>query len=154
VVNPQLPVHSFKEFVAYARANPGKLAYGSAGNGNVTHLGAFQLVQAQGIQAVHVPYKGSAPADLDLVAGQIQFMTDTINSVAPFVRDKRLKLLAVTTARRIALFPEVPTLAELGMTGFEVGAWQGVMLPARTPRPVVEPAATVLPAAGRAYSTS
>jgi tripartite-type tricarboxylate transporter receptor subunit TctC len=138
VVHPGLPVNSLKEFVAYAKANPGKLSYGSAGNGNVTHLGAFQLAQAQGIEAVHIPYKGSAPADVDLVAGQIQFMTETINSIAPFVRDKRLKLLAVTTAKRISLFPDVPTLAEQGMPGFEVGAWQGVMVPARTPRAVID----------------
>ena len=138
VIHPGLPVNNVREFVAYAKAHPGKLSYGSAGNGNVTHLGAFQVLQHFGIDAVHIPYKGSAPADVDLVAGQVQFMTETINSIAPFVRDKRLKLLAVTTAQRIALFPEVPTLAEQGMPGFEVGAWQGVMVPAKTPRAIVD----------------
>jgi len=138
VVHPGVPANNLAEFVAYAKAHPGKLAYGSAGNGNVTHLGAFQLAQAHGIEAVHVPYKGSAPADVDLVAGQIQFMTDTVNSVMAFVRDKRLKMLAVTTARRMSQFPDVPTLAEQGMPGFEVGAWQGVMVPAKTPRAVVD----------------
>ncbi|MDB5878909.1 MAG: extra-cytoplasmic solute receptor [Variovorax sp.] len=137
VVNPSVPVNTVGEFIAYAKANPGKLSYGSAGNGNVTHLGAFQFVQANGIEATHVPYKGSAPADVDLVGGQIQFMTDTVNSVMPFVRDKRLKMLAVTTGKRMALFPDVPTLAESGMPGFEVGAWQGVMAPAGTPAAVV-----------------
>lgn len=137
VVNPSVPVNTVGEFIAYAKANPGKLSYGSAGNGNVTHLGAFQFVQANGIEATHVPYKGSAPADVDLVGGQIQFMTDTVNSVMPFVRDKRLKMLAVTTGKRMALFPDVPTLAESGMPGFEVGAWQGVMAPAGTPTAVV-----------------
>ena len=137
VVNPSVPANTVAEFVAYAKANPGKLSYGSAGNGNVTHLGAFQFVQANGLEATHVPYKGSAPADVDLVGGQIQFMTDTVNSVMPFVRDRRLKMLAVTTGKRMALFPDVPTLAESGMPGFEVGAWQGVMVPAGTPGAVV-----------------
>ncbi|WP_419095710.1 tripartite tricarboxylate transporter substrate binding protein [Curvibacter soli] len=137
VVHPSVPASNVKEFIAYAKAQGGKLSYGSAGNGNVTHLTAFQFVRNAGIDAVHVPYRGSAPADVDLVAGQISFLTDTINSVAPFVRDKRLKILAVTTAKRISLFPDVPTLAESGMPGFEAGAWQGVMVPAGTPRPII-----------------
>lgn len=138
VVALNVPANTVPEFIAYAKANPGKLSYGSAGNGNVTHLGAFQFVRANGIDAVHIPYKGSAPADVDLVGGQIQFMTDTVNSVMPFVRDKRLKMLAVTTPKRMSLFPDVPTLAESGMPGFEVGAWQGVMVPANTPKPIIQ----------------
>ena len=138
VVPTSVPANTVKEFIAYAKANPGKLSYGSAGNGNVTHLGAFQFVQANGIDAVHIPYKGSAPADVDLVGGQIQFMTDTVNSVMPFVRDNRLKMLAVTTSKRMSLFPDVPTLAETGMPGFEVGAWQGVMVPANTPARIIQ----------------
>lgn len=138
VVNPGVPVNNVREFIAYAKANPGKLSYGSAGNGNVTHLAAFQLVRHHDIDATHVPYRGSAPADVDLVAGQIQFMTDTINSVMPFVKDKRLKLLAVTTSQRMSLFPDVPTLSETVMPGFEAGAWQGIMLPANTPKAVVQ----------------
>ncbi len=138
VVNPAVPANNVREFIAYAKANPGKLSYGSAGNGNVTHLAAFQLVRHHDIDATHVPYRGSAPADVDLVAGQIQFMTDTINSVMPFVKEKRLKLLAVTTSQRMSLFPEVPTLAETVMPGFEAGAWQGIMVPANTPKAVVQ----------------
>ena len=138
VVHPSIPATTVREFVAHARAHPGKLSYGSAGNGNVTHLGAYQFVQAHGLEATHVPYKGSAPADVDLVGNQIQFMTDTVNSVMGFVHDKRMRMLAVTTARRMSLFPDVPTLAESGMPGFEVGAWQGVMVPAGTPPAVVE----------------
>ena len=138
VVALNVPANTVPEFIAYAKANPGKLSYGSAGNGNVTHLGAFQFVRANGIDAVHIPYKGSAPADIDLVGGQIQFMTDTVNSVMPFVRDKRLKMLAVTTPKRMSLFPDVPTLAESGMPGFEVGAWQGLMVPANTPKPIIQ----------------
>ncbi|WP_313296168.1 tripartite tricarboxylate transporter substrate binding protein [Diaphorobacter sp.] len=137
VVNPKVPANTVEEFVKYAQAQKGKLSYGSAGNGNVTHLAAFQVVQHYKIEATHVPYKGSAPADVDLVAGQIDFMTDTINSVAPFIKDGKLKLLAVSTGKRIPNFPNAPTLAEGGMTGFEAGAWQGVMVPAKTPKAVV-----------------
>ncbi|MFL6719894.1 MAG: Bug family tripartite tricarboxylate transporter substrate binding protein [Burkholderiaceae bacterium] len=144
VVNPSLPVNNVSEFIAYVKAHPGKLSYGSAGAGNVTHLGAFQFLQTANIDAVHVPYKGSAPADADLVGGQIQFMTDTVNSVAGFVREKRLRLLAVTTSKRVDLFPDVPTLAESGMPGFEVSAWQGIMAPANTPQPIINRLSTEL----------
>jgi tripartite-type tricarboxylate transporter receptor subunit TctC len=137
VVGPSVSATDVKQLIAYLKANPGKLTYGSAGNGNVTHLGAFQFLQAAGATAVHIPYKGSAPADTDLVGGQIHFMTDTVNSIASFVRDKRLRLLAVTTTKRIGLFPDVPTLAESGMPGFEVSAWQGLMVPAKTPEPII-----------------
>ena len=138
VVNPKVPANTVAELVKYAHNNKGKLSYGSAGNGNVTHLAAFQVVQHFKMDASHVPYKGSAPADVDLVAGQIEFMTDTINSVAPFIKDGKLKLLAVSTSKRIPNFPNAPTLAESGMTGFEAGAWQGVMLPAKTPEAIVQ----------------
>ena len=138
VVNPKTPVNSVAEFVKYAKDQKGKLSYGSAGNGNVTHLAAFQLVQHYGIEATHVPYKGSAPADVDLVAGQIDFLTDTINSVSAFIKDGKLKLLAVSTSKRLPNFPQAPTLAESGMTGYESGAWRGVMVPAKTPKEVVD----------------
>jgi len=138
VVNPALPVKTVAEFVDYAKKNPDKLAYASGGNGNITHLVAFQVLQHFGIDAVHVPYKGSAPADADLVAGQVQFMIDTISSVGPFIQADRLRLLAVTTTKRIQNFPQAPTLAESGMAGFEAGAWQGVMVPAGTPKPVID----------------
>jgi tripartite-type tricarboxylate transporter receptor subunit TctC len=138
VVNPSVPASNVKDFVAYAKANQGKLSYGSAGSGNVTHLAAFQFLQANGIEAAHIPYKGSSPADADLAGGQIQFMTDTVNSVMSFIRDKRIKILAVTTAKRMELFPDVPTLAESGMPGFEASAWQGMLVPAHTPTPVIQ----------------
>ena len=138
VVNPSVPANTVREFVAYARAHAGQLSYGSAGNGNVTHLAAFQFAASQGLDAAHVPYRGSAPADVDLVAGQIQFMTDTINSVLPFIKDHKLKLLAVTTSRRLPLFPDTPTLAETVMPGFEAGAGQGLMVPAGTPPAVIQ----------------
>jgi tripartite-type tricarboxylate transporter receptor subunit TctC len=137
VVHPSVPANTVQEFIAYAKANPDKLSYGSAGNGNVTHLVAYQFVQANGITATHIPYRGSAPANVDLAGGRIQFMTDTINSVAGFVRDNRMKLLGVTTAKRISLFPDTPTLGESGMPGFEAGAWQGMMVPSGTPADVI-----------------
>jgi tripartite-type tricarboxylate transporter receptor subunit TctC len=138
VVSPSVPATNVKEFIAYLKTQHGKLSYGSAGNGNITHLGAFQFLQTNGVTAVHVPYKGSAPADIDLAGGQVQFMTDTVNSISSFVRDKRLRLLAVTSAKRVPLFPDVPTLAESGMPGFEVSAWQGLMVPANTPASIIQ----------------
>src|SRR5450830_1179640 len=137
VVHPSLPVHTPAEFLAYARAQGERLTFGSAGNGNITHLGAFLLLKGQGLQATHAPYKGSAPALTDLVGGQLQFMTDTVNSALPFIRDKRLRALAVTSLKRTSVLPEVPTLSETVAPGFEVGAWQGLLVPARTPHEIV-----------------
>jgi tripartite-type tricarboxylate transporter receptor subunit TctC len=137
-VNAAMPVQDVAGFVAHLRDRPGQLSYGSAGNGNVTHLAAFMLLRGQGLQAVHVPYRGSAPALLDTAAGRVQFLTDTVNSALPLIRDGRLRALAVTSPRRIAPLPDVPTLAETIMPGFEVGAWQGMMVPARTPPAVIE----------------
>ena len=137
-VHPSLPVNTVQEFIAYAKANPDKLTYGSAGNGNVTHLGAFMVLQNQGLSAVHAPYKGSAPALTDLVGGQTQFTTDTVNSALPFIRDKRLKALAVTSLKRSAVLPDVPTLNETVMPGFEVGAWQGMLVPSKTAPDIVK----------------
>lgn len=131
-VHPSLPVNTVQEFVQYAKANPDKLSYGSAGNGNITHLGAYLILQDKGLTAVHAPYKGSAPALTDLVAGQTQFTTDTINSALPFIKEKRLRALAVTSLKRTSVLPDVPTLNETIMPGFEVGAWQGVLVPAKT----------------------
>lgn len=137
-VHPSVPVNNVQEFLSYVKANPGKLSYGSAGNGNITHLGAFLLLQSQGLSATHIPYKGSAPALIDIVAGQTQFITDTVNSALPFIKDKRLRALAVTSLKRTDVLPEVPTLDESGIRGFEVGAWQGVLVPARTSPDIVK----------------
>jgi tripartite-type tricarboxylate transporter receptor subunit TctC len=112
VVHPSLPVQNVAEFLAYVKARPGQLTYGSAGNGNVTHLGAFLLLHAKGLEAAHAPYKGSAPALTDLVGGQVQFMTDTVNSSLGFIKDQRLRALAVTSLKRTAVLPQVPTLNE------------------------------------------
>ena len=136
--HPSVPAANLKEFIAYLKANPGKATYGSAGNGNVTHLGAFLFLQANGLDAVHVPYKGSAPSLTDLVGGQTQFTAETINAALPYIRDKRLKAFAVTSLKRSNVLPDVPTLNESGMKGFEVGAWQGIVMPAKTPPAIVQ----------------
>lgn len=136
--HPSVPAANLKEFIAYLKANPGKATYGSAGNGNVTHLAAFLFLQANGLEAVHVPYKGSAPSLTDLVGGQTQFTAETVNAALPYIRDKRLKAFAVTSLKRSNVLPDVPTLNESGMKGFEVGAWQGIVMPAKTPAAMVQ----------------
>jgi tripartite-type tricarboxylate transporter receptor subunit TctC len=137
MTHPSVPAQNLQEFVQHLKANPGKVSYGSAGNGNITHLGAFLVLQHKGLQANHIPYKGSVPALTDLVGGQTQFMTDTVNSALPFIRDNKLRAIAVTSLKRTQVLPSVPTLNELGMTGFEVGAWQGLLAPAKTPPEVI-----------------
>ncbi len=137
MTHPSVPAQNLQEFVQHLKANPGKVSYGSAGNGNITHLGAFLVLQQKGLQANHIPYKGSVPALTDLVGGQTQFMTDTVNSALPFIKDNKLRAIAVTSLKRTQVLPSVPTLNELGMTGFEVGAWQGLLAPAKTPPEVI-----------------
>jgi len=137
-VHPSLPVTTIQEFIDYLKLNPGKFSYGSAGNGNITHLGAFLMLQAKGLSAAHIPYKGSAPALMDLVGGQTQFTTDTVNSALPFIKEKRLRALAVTSLTRTSVLPDVPTLNETVMPGFEVGAWQGLLVPAKTSPEIVK----------------
>ncbi len=137
LVNNKLPVNTIEEFVAYAKKNPGKLSYSSGGNGNITHLAAFLLLQAMGLEATHVPYKGSAPAMVDLMGGQVEFSTNTINDSMLLVRDKRLKGLAVTSTKRSSALPDVPTVSETVLKDFDMGAWQGVMMPAGTDPAIV-----------------
>lgn len=132
LINPKLPVKNIQEFIDYAKKNPGKLSYASSGNGNITHLGAFLLNQATGIDAVHVPYRGSAPAMTDLVGGQVHYDTNTLNDSIQYVKDNRLRALAVTSAKRSPVLPDVPTVAETVVPGFEMGAWQGIVMPAKT----------------------
>jgi tripartite-type tricarboxylate transporter receptor subunit TctC len=138
LVAPQLPVRTLAEFIAYAKANSGNLAYGSSGAGNINHMTALQFTQALGIDAIHAPYKGSAPATVDLSAGRIHFMIDTVNNVPGFVKEGKLKLLATATPRRLPMYAEVPTFTESGVPNFESGAWSGMMVPAGTPRPVID----------------
>jgi tripartite-type tricarboxylate transporter receptor subunit TctC len=138
LVHPSVPADNAQAFVEYARQHPGKLSYGSAGAGNVTHLGALLLLRSLQIDAVHVPYRGSAPAMTDLVGGPVQMMTNTLNDSLGFIREGKLRALAVTSPARSDQLPDVPTVAETVAPGFEMGAWQGVVVPAGTPAPVIE----------------
>ena len=137
IVNPSLPVKTLSEFIAYAKSKPG-LAYGSAGNGSPQHLGAEMLKAAAGIDIRHVAYRGSVPAMLDVIAGHIPFMVVDLQPALPQIREGKVRALGVTTAKRVAAAPEIPTLAEGGLAGFELVAWQGVVAPAGLPRPIVD----------------
>jgi tripartite-type tricarboxylate transporter receptor subunit TctC len=139
VVNPGLPVRNATEFAAWARANSGKVSYGSGGVGNASHLQAFMVMKHIGAEAVHVPYRGTAAALTDVAAGNVQFMSDALNTALPLARGGQVRAIAVTTGRRSAQLPEVPTMAESGLmpADFDSGIWQGIMAPARTPPEVV-----------------
>ena len=120
------------EFIAYARANPGKIAYASSSSGGATHLAGELFKQLTGTDMVHVPYRGSGPAVQDLIAGNVQCMFDSVPSSAASARDGRLRALGVTTKSRIAPFPDLPTIAEAGVPGYEIATWYGIWAPART----------------------
>ena len=137
VVHPALPAKSVKELLALARARPQQLTYGSGGIGSSSHLAAELLKVTAKIDMVHVPYKGMGPALIDLIAGQTQLIMATMASALPFVRSGRVRALAVTPAKRSAVVPDVPTLAEAGVPGFEYSTWYGLVVPAGTPQPVV-----------------
>jgi tripartite-type tricarboxylate transporter receptor subunit TctC len=136
VVHPSLPVKSFDEFVAYAKANPGKLNYGSTGVGTSSHLSGFMLTERIGTQATHIPYKG-ADALNDLLSGRVQFMFATIPSVMPHIQAGKLRALAVSSAKRSRSLPDLPTVAEKGFPGFEAGSWFGFFAPKGTPQDVI-----------------
>lgn len=137
-IHPGIPARNLQEFVAWARGNPGKVNYGSSGTGTITHLASALFGAQMGLQLQHIPYKGSAPALVDVASGQTQMMIDTINTVLPYARDNRLRPLAIAVTRRSAQLPEVPTLEEAAnLPGFEMSAWQGLVLPAATPREIV-----------------
>jgi tripartite-type tricarboxylate transporter receptor subunit TctC len=136
-VNAALPVKNLAELVAYAKANPGKLNYASVGNGSSSHLNAELLKAMSGIDAVHVPFNGSPPAVTATVQGETQMMFAVMQPLQPQVQAGKLRAIAVTTAKRFPLLPELPAIAESGYPGFEALAWNGVMVPAGTPRAVV-----------------
>ena len=137
VVNPAVPAKTVAEFIAYARANPGKLNFASGSTGSAGHLAGELFKTMARVDMTHVPYKGAAPAVTDLLAGQVQLMFDNLASALPNIRAGRLRALAVTTKKRSAFVPELPTIAESGLPGFDVSTWFGVMAPAATPRPIV-----------------
>jgi tripartite-type tricarboxylate transporter receptor subunit TctC len=138
VVNPKLPFHSVKDLLDYAKANPGKLNYGSTGVGTSAHLAGELLKNMAGISMTHVAYKGAAPAVTDLLGGQIQVMLITAASATSYVKSGQLRALAVTSAQRSPAFPELPTLAEAGVPGYLAESWTGMFVAAGTPAPVVQ----------------
>jgi tripartite-type tricarboxylate transporter receptor subunit TctC len=137
-VNNSLPVHSVAELIEYAKKNPGKLTNGSSGNGTTGHLGAELFKMMAGVDMVHVPYKGSPQAINDLMGGQIQVMFDNVPSIGPHVKAGRVRGLGVSAPKRAASFPDIPTIAEAGVPGYETNSWGGVIGPARLPREIVQ----------------
>ncbi len=137
VINPALPINSVQELIAYGKANPGKLNFASSGNGTSIHLSGELFKTMAGVQMAHIPYKGSAPALQDLVGGQVQLMFDNLPSSLALIKAGKLKALAVTSKERAAALPDVPTLAESGLPGFEASSWFGLLAPAGTPQPVI-----------------
>ena len=147
VVHPSLPVRSLKDLIALAKAKPGQLNYASNGVASSTHLATelFKLMTKTNI--VHVPYKGLGPASIDLLAGQVQIMFSSAVAMMPHVKAGRLRALAMTGAKRAAAIPDIPTVAEAGVPGYEAGSWYGIVVPAGTPRPVVDTLAREVAAA-------
>jgi tripartite-type tricarboxylate transporter receptor subunit TctC len=136
-VTLSLPVHSVQELIAYAKKNPGKLFYASTGNGSSVHVGMELFKLMTDTQMVHVPFKAATIAITDLTAGRVHLMADNINSIGPHVKAGRLRGLAVTSAKRVPAYSELPTVAEAGVPGFDVSAWAGVIMPAGVPKAIV-----------------
>jgi tripartite-type tricarboxylate transporter receptor subunit TctC len=137
VAHPSLAAHSVKELIALARARPGAINYGSGGNGSTPHLAAALFAAMAGVELTHVPYKGTAPATADLIGGQVQIAFLGIPAVLPHVRSGKLRVLAVTGLQRSAELPDVPTVDESGVAGYEVNPWYGLLAPVGTPRAIV-----------------
>jgi tripartite-type tricarboxylate transporter receptor subunit TctC len=138
VVHPDVPAKTFKEFIAYAKANPGKLNYSSAGNGSSGHLSMEYLKLTAGFFMTHIAYRGSGPQMTDLIAGRTQVAMNGLPSISAFIQSGRLRALAVGSAQRVAALPDVPTIAESGYKGFETSQWYGLLAPAGTPAPIVK----------------
>jgi tripartite-type tricarboxylate transporter receptor subunit TctC len=138
VVNASLPIKNVKELVAYAKANPNKLSYASSGIGSTYHLGAELFAAQTGIEWTHVPYKGAAPAIQDVLAGHVQVMFDNTSSAIPNIKTGRLRALGVASLKRYPTLPDLPTIAEEGVTGYETTIWLGFFAPAKTPAAVLQ----------------
>lgn len=136
-INPSMNANNLQEFIALLKANPNKYSYGNAGIGNITHMASYLLLQTQGLSATSIPYKGSGPSAVATVGGEVQFNMEPINANLPFIRTQRLRPIAVTTLDRSPVLKDIPTLSESGMPGFEIGAWQAIMVPAKTAPEVV-----------------
>lgn len=139
VASKSAPFATPREFVSHARGNPGKVRYASSGVGTITHLASALLASEMGMTLVHIPYKGAAPALQDVLGGQLEVMSEVVNTVLPYARQGKLTILATATPKRLDALPEVPTFDEaFGSKGFEMGAWQGLMAPAGTPQAIVD----------------
>ena len=138
VGHPSVPAANVKELVAYARQNPGKLNYGSAGSGSATHLNMELFKSMTGTFIVHIPYRGSTQSRQDLVAGEVQLSVDGLLPTLPLIRAGKLKAFGLTSSRRSSVAPEIPTLAEAGVTGYASDTWYGIMAPAGTPKEIVQ----------------
>jgi tripartite-type tricarboxylate transporter receptor subunit TctC len=137
-VNNDVPAKSVKELIALAKTKPGSLSYASAGNGTSLHLAAELMQSMAQIELNHIPYKGSGPAEVDLISGQVEIIFDPIASALPHIKAGKMRALAITTAKRSKLLPDLPTMAEAGLTGYESAAWFGFFAPAKTPPAIVE----------------
>jgi len=138
VLHPSVPAKTVKEFIAVAKARPGKLNFASTGNGTSQHLSAELFKFMAGLDMVHIPYKGTAPALTELVAGQVDLAFENMPALIPHIQAGRLRALAVTTTKRSAVMPELPTIAEAALPGYDASVWFGVFAPAGTPRPVID----------------
>ena len=137
VVHPSIPANTFAEFVAYARSKPGRINYASNGNGSSSQLAAVMFDSMAGVDMVHVPYKGLSPALTDLLSGQVQLMFSSVVAILPHIKAGKLRGLAVTGSKRLPSMPDLPTIAESGLPGYEASSWYGILAPAGTPRDIV-----------------
>ncbi|HTD89070.1 MAG TPA: tripartite tricarboxylate transporter substrate binding protein [Burkholderiales bacterium] len=137
VTHPSVPAHNLRELIALGKANPGKLSFGTSGAGSVTHLGIEMLKSMANVNFLHIPYKGAAPALIDLIGGQTDLMYDSVLTSVPHIKSGKIRAIAGGSAKRSPLLPEVPTVAESGLPGFEADTWFGIVAPAATPRDIV-----------------
>lgn len=144
VVNPTLPIHSVQDYIKYTKDSKNGITFASSGSGSSIHLSGEMFKMKTGLNMLHVPYRGSAPAVADLIGGQVQSMFDNSPSALPHVKAGKLRALAITSKERSALLPDVPTLAESGFPGFEVQSWFGISVPAGTPAPIIKRLNTAL----------
>ncbi len=138
VVHPSVPAKNLKELIALAKAHPGKLLFASAGTGSTPHLCTELMMSMAGISMQHIPYKGGAPAMIDTIAGQAQVLCTSVTNAAPFIKQGKIRGIGVTPMKRSAVLPDLPTLDEQGLKGFDVSQWMGVLAPAKTPQPIVQ----------------
>jgi tripartite-type tricarboxylate transporter receptor subunit TctC len=137
VAHPSLPANTVAELIALAKARPGELNYASSGNGSGGHLAGALLAQMAGVRMTHVPYKGAAPATADVVGGHVKITFPGLLAALPYIKSGKLKALAVATPKRVSFAPDIPTIAESGLPGFEITSWYGVLAPAGTPKPMI-----------------